>query len=106
MKDVIYLVVNRNKVERMKMNKNLPSLYKGEYVMRVEATVDDDAFNEPMLTKQVHIENWRQGIDVSDVEFSEPYITEEEATIIRDRRELQLIESLKAKGYNISKDGE
>lgn len=101
MKDVIYLVVNRNKVERM--NKSLPNLYKGEYVVRVEVTVDEDAFNEPTLTKQVHVENWRQGIDVSDVEFSEPYITEEEAAIIRERREALLIESLKAKGYKIEK---
>ena len=101
MKDVIYLVVNRNKVDRM--TKTLPNLYKGEYVVRVAVTVDDDAFNEPTISKEIHVENWRQGIDVSDVDFSEPYITEEEATIIRERREAQLIEALKLKGYKIEK---
>ncbi len=102
MKDVIYLVVNRNKVDRM--TKTLPNLYKGEYVVRVAVTVDDDAFNEPTISsKEIHVENWRQGIDVSDVDFIEPYITEEEATIIRERREAQLIEALKLKGYKIEK---
>jgi len=101
MKDVIYLTVTRNKVE--KMTKNIPYLRKGEYVMRVEVTVDDDAYTEPMVTKEVHVDNWRQGIDVSDVEFSEPYITEEEAETIRANREAALIESLKAKGYKIEK---
>ena len=101
MKDVIYLVVNRNKVDRM--TKTLPNLYKGEYVVRVAVTVDDDAFNEPTISKEIHVENWRQVIDVLDVDFSEPYITEEEATIIRERREAQLIEALKLKGYKIEK---
>lgn len=101
MKDVVYLTVTRNKVE--KMTKSVPYLRKGEYVMRVEVTVDEDAFTEPMVTKEVHVDNWRQGIDVSDVEFSEPYITEEEAQLIRERREASLIESLKAKGYKIEK---
>lgn len=104
MKDTIYLVVNRNKVDRM--NKSLPTLYKGEYVVKVDVTVDPDAFNEPMISKEIHIENWRQGIDVSDVEFSEPYITEEEAALIRERREQQLIEALRAKGYTIEKGNE
>lgn len=102
MKDVIYLVVSRNKVERM--NKNLPQLYKGEYVVRVNVTVEENAFKEPTLTKDIVISDWRQGIDVSDVEFSEPYITEEEAAIIRERREAQLIAQLKAKGYTITKE--
>ncbi len=101
MKDTIYLIVNRWKVERM--TKNVPQLKKGDYVCRVDVTVKEDAFTEPMLVKEVTVENWREGVDVSDIEFSEPYITEEEATIIRERREKALIESLKAKGYKIEK---
>lgn len=102
MKDVIYLVANKNRIDRL-MRSVPENLRKGEHAMRVEVTVDDQAFRSPLLTKQIHVEDWREGIDVSDVEFSEPYITEAEAKIIRDRREAQLIETLKAKGYNISK---
>lgn len=104
MKDVIYLTVTRHKVE--KMTKNVPYLRKGEYVVRVDVEVKEDAFHEPTVVKQVVIENWRQGVDVSDVEFSEPYITEKEAEQIRAQREADLIESLKAKGYTITKEEE
>jgi len=102
MKDVIYLVANKNRIDRL-MRSVPENLRKGEHAMRVEVTIDDQAFRSPLLTKQIHVEDWREGIDVSDVEFSEPYITEAEAKIIRDRREAQLIETLQAKGYKIEK---
>jgi hypothetical protein len=101
MKETVFLTVTRNKVE--KLTKQLPYLKKGEYVIAVDVDIKEDAFNEPTIRKSIVVENWHQGIDVSDIEFSEPYITEEEAEIIRSRREQQLIESLQAKGYEIKK---
>ncbi len=101
MKDIVYIVVNRNKVDRM--TKTLPNLYQNEHVIRLEVNVKDSAFNAPTLTQKIEVDDWREGIDISDVDFSEPYITEKEAELIRKQREERMIAMLKAKGYSIEK---
>jgi hypothetical protein len=84
MKETIYLVASPYKVERM--TKNLPALTRGEIPVRQTRTVDEKAFREPVISKEVYINDWRDGVDMGDVEFQESVITEEEAEMIRQRR--------------------
>jgi hypothetical protein len=84
MKEVIYLVVSQNKVERM--TKRLPDLYRGEIPVKLTLNVPKEAFNPPTLDQEVYVEDWRQGIDLEDVEFRQSIITKEEAEVIRQTR--------------------
>ena len=101
MKEVIYLVVSPYKVERM--TKNLPSLNRGEIPVKLVVEVDQKAFREPVIEKYVTIEDWRQGVDIADVEFKESVITEEEATVIRERRIDKMRAILEEQGYEVTK---
>jgi hypothetical protein len=102
MKDVIYLVVARLGVQRM--TKNLPSLNRGEIPVKLNLNVEDNAFREPVIVKEVEIADWRQGVDIADVEFKEAVITEEEAALIRERRLEKMREVLVQQGYTVTKD--
>lgn len=104
MKEVIYLVVSRYKVERM--TKNLPTLSRGEIPVKLEFEVNEKAFLEPVISKKVYIEDWRDGIDIADVEFKESIITEEEAAMIRDRRLEKMKGILETQGYQVTKPEE
>lgn len=104
MNDVIYLVVDEYGVKRM--TKNLPGLSKGEYPIKLNVEVKDSAFREPTVEKTVVVEDWRQGVDIADVEFQETTITEEEAQLIRERRLEKMKEVLEHQGYKISKPEE
>jgi hypothetical protein len=85
MKDVIFLVVDRTKVIRM--TKGLPSLHRGEIPVKLNVTVADSAFREPVLERDVEVVDWREGIDLADVSFEQSVITEEEAEMIREHRD-------------------
>lgn len=100
MKEIIYLRVDRSGVRGM--TKNLPSTHRGEIPVKLEVIIDDTAFREPVLTRQVHIADWRDGIDLADVEFRESVITEAEADLIRQRRLAAMREILEARGYTIT----
>src|SRR4051812_30928589 len=101
MKDTIYLVVDQRGVQRM--TKNMPSLYKGEIPIKLSLTVEATAFREPVIEKQVVVEDWREGIDIADVEFKETTITEDEAKLIREQRLQRMAEVLAAQGYHVTK---
>lgn len=102
MREVIYLVVNRNKVERM--TKNLPSLGRGEIPVKVSVTIEDTAFRTPVIEKEVYVEDWREGIDMADVDFNGLAITEEEVKVIRERRLAKMKEILESQGYSVEKE--
>jgi hypothetical protein len=102
MKEVIYLVAGSGGVRRM--TKNLPSLYKGEIPIKVTVTVEPKAFRTPVIEKEVYVEDWREGIDMADVDFKQTAITPEEAEIIRKNRLKKMSEILKANGYQITKE--
>jgi hypothetical protein len=104
MKEVIYLSVDSYGVNRM--TKNLPTLKRGEIPVKLILTVDDTAFHEPVIVKEVVIEDWRQGVDIADVEFKEAVITEEEAALIRGRRLEKMRDVLEQQGYTVTKDGD
>lgn len=95
----IYLVVSRYKTERM--TKSLPSLKRGEIPVKIHLTVEDSAFREPVIERSVHITDWRDGIDVGDIDLKEATITEEEAQYIRDRRLAAMREILAEHGYQV-----
>lgn len=104
MKESIYLVVSRRKVERM--SKNLPSLHRGEIPIKINLEVDEKAFREPVIAKDVYIEDWQEGTDISDVEFKGSVITQEEVELIRERRLAKMKEVLESQGYTITKPEE
>lgn len=101
MKESIFLVVSRRKVERM--SKNLPSLHRGEIPVKINLEVDEKAFREPVIAKDVYIEDWQEGTDISDVEFNGTVITQEEVELIRERRLAKMKEILEGQGYQVSK---
>ncbi len=100
MNEIIYLVVDRYNVKRM--TKNLPSLNRGEIPIKLELVVEETAFRNPVIEKRVVVEDWRQGVDIADVDFKETTITEEEAELIRERRLEKMRGILEAQGYKIT----
>lgn len=101
MKDVIYLRVNRNKV--IGMTKTLPSIYRGEIPIKVNVTVNENAFREPVIQQSIVVNDWQDGIDLADVEFKQNIITPEEAEAIRQRRLEKMQEILTQNGFTIIK---
>lgn len=100
MKEVIYLAVSRQRVERM--TKNLPDLKRNEIPVKLVIEVDPGAFREPVIERYVKIADWREGIDLADVELRESVITEAEAQMIRDRRLTQMRAILEAQGFTVT----
>ena len=101
MKETIYLVVSKNKVERM--TKTLPNLYRGEIPVKLSVEVDETAFREPVLERKVTINDWQEGIEIADIEFRESIITEEEAEKIRQMRLDKMQQILTNHGYSVEK---
>lgn len=95
----IYLVLSRQKVERM--TKRIPSVYKGEIIVKVRVKADSSAFREPTLVREIVVTDPFDGMAPADVEFSQPFITEAEAQQIRETRRQRLVEDLMALGYKI-----
>jgi hypothetical protein len=103
-KEVIYLAVSRQRVERM--TKNMPDLRRGEIPVKLVVEVEPGAFREPVIERHVQVTDWREGIDIADVELRESVITEAEAQLIRERRLEQMRRILEAQGYTVSEPQE
>lgn len=99
-KDVIYLAVSRQRVERM--TKNLPDLKRGEIPVKLFIDVDIAAFGPPVLEQHVHVADWREGLALADVEMREAVITEAEAESIRRQRLAAMRAALEAQGYTVT----
>lgn len=100
MKEIIYLRVGRLRVEAM--TKSLPTLKRGEIPVKLVIEVDQAAFREPVIERHVHIADWRDGIDLADVELRESIITEEEAELIRARRLTAMQQILQQHGFTVT----
>ena len=100
MKEVIYLRVSRQRVEGM--TKRLPDLNRGEIPVKLLIEVDDAAFREPVIEHRVHVTDWRQGIDLPDVQLKDGIITEKEAEMIRAQRLAAMRTVLEEHGYGIT----
>lgn len=101
MNETIYLRISRRKVEAM--TKSLPWLNRGEIPVRLNLEIKDEAFREPVIVKDVVINDWREGIDMADVDFKGTMITEEEAEVIRQRRLEKMQQILEEQGYEVTK---
>jgi hypothetical protein len=100
MKDILYLCCDQTKIART--TKSMPNVRAGEIVVKVEVEVDRQAFREPTLVRQVHVSDWRDGIDVgADIELRQNFITEAEAEMIRRNRLDQMQTILAGHGYKI-----
>lgn len=100
MREIIFLVISPHKVERM--TKSLPSLKRGEIPVKLIVEVAATAFREPVIERRVEVVDWREGIEVGDVELKESTITEAEADLIRQRRLVKMRELLEANGYVVT----
>lgn len=100
MREVIYLAVSRHRVERM--TKRLPDLARGEIPVKLVLQVDDAAFGPPVLEQHVRVTDWRDGVDIADVDFREAIITEAEAEVIRARRIEAMRKVLEGQGYTVT----
>lgn len=101
MKETIYLTVSKSKVE--KMTKSLPDVRRGEIPIKVLVEVEEQAFRTPVIEKTIYIDDWREGIDMADVDFNGSAITQEEAQMLRDRRLEKMREILESQGYTVEK---
>lgn len=101
MKETIFLVASARGV--LRMTKNLPSLSRGEVPIKVDVTIESDAFRTPVISKEIYVNDWREGIDINDVEFKESVITPKEAEMIRASRMEKMKEILEAQGYTVAK---
>lgn len=104
MKEVIYLVVNSKKVERL--TRNLPDLKRGEVPVKLTLIVDPKAFRVPTIDKEVYIDDWREGIDLEDVEFKKNIITQGEAEEIKQKRLAKMKEIMEQQGWTVTKNEE
>lgn len=102
MNHVVYLVVDRYAVRRMN-TKQVPQTKQGEHILKLEVEVKPEAFRDPLVTQKVTVDDWREGIDVSDVEFKNGFITKDEAEKIRKDRLEHTVELLRAQGFQITK---
>lgn len=100
MQETIFLAVSRRRVERM--TKTLPDLRRGEIPVKLVLEVDEGAFREPVIERHVVVADWRDGLDLVDVEFRDSVITEAEAEIIRARRLDRMREVLEGRGYTVT----
>lgn len=100
MNETIYLTCTKDKVE--KMTKSLPNhIRKHEVPIKLHINIPDEAFSPPTVEHYVHIEDWRKGIDLEDVQFKKYIITDEEAEIIRARRLEKMTSVLREQGYTV-----
>lgn len=98
--DTIYLKVDRYGVKGM--TKSMPRLNKNEYPVKLNITVKADAFREPLMETDITITDWRQGMAFPDVDLKNLTITKQEAAQIVAQREAQLVEDMRARGYQIT----
>lgn len=100
MQETIFLVISRQRVERM--TKSLPSLKRGEIPVKIVVRVAATAFREPVIEREVEIVDWRDGIEVGDLDLKESFITEAEAAMIRKQRLEKMRELMEANGYEVT----
>lgn len=100
MKDTTYLRVSPRRVEGM--TKSLPDLRRGEIPVKLVVDVAPSAFREPVIERHVEVVDWRDGIDLADIDLRESIITEAEAQLIRDRRLAAMQRILEGHGYTVA----
>jgi hypothetical protein len=102
MRETIFLRVSRAKVEGM--TKSMPGLHRGEIPVKLVIDVEASAFREPVIERHVTITDWREGVDIGDLELKEGVITEAEAQFIRENRLEEMRKILEEHGFRVLDD--
>lgn len=105
MRQTIFLYATEHGIEN-RVTKELGRVGRGQIPIKLTLDIEETAFREPVIEKHVTIEDWRQGVDIADVDFKETFITEEEAAAIRQMRFEKMSEILKKQGYTVAKPEE
>ena len=88
------------------MRKTLPGVRRGEIPVKLTINVPPEAFSPPTLSQEITVNDWRQGIELSDVEFKHDIITPEEAEVIRQRRLEKMRSILEGQGFTVTEPKE
>lgn len=99
MKDTIYLIVDQRGVQSMR--KSFTGTRRGEVCVKLNVEVDKKAFEPPVIEQNVYVNDWRDGIDLEDVQFNQNVITEEEAEMVRQKRLAKMSQILEDQGYKV-----
>jgi hypothetical protein len=103
-KETIYLIVSKAKVERMvKTEPSLRSLRTGEVPVKINVTVEPKAFQLPVIEKEVYVDDWTEGLGIGDVEFKRTAITPKEAELVRQSRLAEMKAVLEGQGFSVTK---
>lgn len=105
MRETIYLYATQYGVSS-RITKSLGDVKRGEIPIKLDLIIEDTAFREPVIEKQVTVEDWRQGVDIADVDFKETFITPDEAESIRQMRFEKMSEILSKQGYQVTPPNE
>lgn len=96
MRDTVWLVVTRNKVDRM--TQRMPVVNRGELPVKVNVIVPADAFQPPVLEMTLEVKDWRDGTELADLSLTQGVITQAEADLIVQRRVAQMADILRERG--------
>ena len=96
MKDTVWLVATRNKIDRM--TKGLPATDRGELAIKVNVTVPPGAFAPPVLEMALDVQDWRDGTELGDLDLKQGVITQQEADLIVQRRIAKMADILRERG--------
>lgn len=107
MKDTIYLICTPKGVDRLvKTSRSAKDLRKNEIPVKMNLSIDDGNWRPPFVVKDVRVDRWDRGVDVSDPQFEGDFVTEEEAAMIRRSRLDKMRDILRNEGYEVSDPGE
>lgn len=98
--EYVYLVLSRRAVD--KMYKNLPVPGRGQIIVKVHVKAADSAFREPTLVREIIVTDPLDGMSLPDIEFSQPFVTEDEVELLKARRRAAMIDLLTDQGYVIT----
>lgn len=100
MKQVVYLIVTPNGVDRM--TKRMPDQQRGELPIKLTVNLPHGLFSPPVISQEITVADPRDGLDIErDVELRQLFITPDEADMLRRRRMSRMREILEAAGYEI-----
>lgn len=102
MKTTIYLTADRHGITQMR--KSYTGARRGEVVIKLNVEVPEKAFQPPVLEQNIVVNDWREGIDMEDVQFNQNVITEAEAEMVRAARLEKMKAIMEDQGYTVTKE--
>jgi hypothetical protein len=100
MRDSIFLVCDQGGIRRM--TKSAPSLKPGEIPVKLDVTVDRDAFITPVIEQKIHITDWRPSRTALTAAVKEGTITRADADVIVADLLSGMIDALERAGYTVT----